>query len=57
MRIAVSAGQDFGVPLPVSALVHELFKETVLSGRGELDHSALLTLVEDRAGIKVRKQK
>ncbi len=56
MRIAVATGQDYGVPLPVAGLVHELFKELVVSGRGDLDHSGLLTLIEDRAGIQARKR-
>ncbi|MGA2111611.1 MAG: NAD(P)-dependent oxidoreductase [Anaerolineales bacterium] len=57
LRIAIAAGQDYAVPLPTTALVHEMFKEMVLSERGDLDHSGLLTLVEDRAGIKVRRHK
>jgi 2-hydroxy-3-oxopropionate reductase len=55
MRIAVASGQDYGVPLPLTALVHELFKEMVLAGRGDYDHSGLLTLVEDRAQVKARR--
>jgi len=56
LRIAVASGQDFDVPLPVTALVHELFKELVLQGGGDLDHSGLLTLIEARAGISARTQ-
>jgi hypothetical protein len=39
----------------VTAIVHEMFKEMVTSGRGDYDHSGLLSLVEDRADIKARK--
>ncbi len=55
LRIAISAGQDYGVSLSVTAIVHEMFKEMVLSGRGEYDHSGLLSLVQDRASINARK--
>jgi 2-hydroxy-3-oxopropionate reductase len=55
MRIAVAAGQDYDVPLAVTAIVHEMFKEMVTSGRGDYDHSGLLSLVEDRAAVKARK--
>jgi 2-hydroxy-3-oxopropionate reductase len=55
LRNAVAASQDFGVPLVVTGQVHELFKEMVVKERGDLDHSGLLTLIEDRAGIEARK--
>ena len=51
LRIAVAAGQAYEVPLPATALVHEMFKQLVLIGRGELDHTGLLTLVQEMAGL------
>ena len=45
---------DFGVPLPVTSEVFELFKTAMVKGRGELDHSGLLTVVEDMADIQAR---
>lgn len=55
MRIALAAGQAYGVPLFVSSIVHDLFKRMVISGRGEYDHSGLITAVEELAGIEVKK--
>ena len=57
MRIAMAAGQDIGVPLPLASLVHDLFKEMVIKGRGELDHTGLLTLIEERASTQARTKK
>ena len=51
LGIALTAGRDEGVPLPVTALVGQLFEAAHAAGRGELDHSALLTVIEDAAGI------
>lgn len=52
VRIAVATGQEYGVPLPLAAAAHEMLKEMVVSGRGGLDHTALLALVEERAGMR-----
>jgi 2-hydroxy-3-oxopropionate reductase len=54
LRIAVAAGQDYDVALPVTGLVHEMFKQMELSGRGDLDHSGLVTLIEDMSQIEVK---
>ena len=51
LRIALAAGQAFEVALPATALVHEMFKSLVVAGRGDLDHTALLTRLEDLAGM------
>ena len=54
MRIAVDAGQTYEVPLMLTGLVHEMFKRMVVAGRGEYDHSGLITLVEDLADVQCR---
>ena len=54
LRIAIAAGQDYDVALPVTGLVHEMFKQMELSGRGDLDHSGLVTLIEDMSQIEVK---
>ena len=51
LGIALSAGRDQGVPLAVTALVSQLFEFANSTGRGELDHSALLAVIEQTAGI------
>ncbi len=54
MRIIVDAAQAYGVPLPIASQVHELFKRMVVSGRGEYDHTGLITAIEELAGIEVK---
>lgn len=54
MRIAMAAGQDYGVPFMVTPLVHEMFKRMVVSGQGELDHSGLIRVIEELAGVEVK---
>ena len=47
LRIALAAGREYGVTLPVAALVEQMFGVLVAKGRGGWDHSALLTLIEE----------
>ena len=56
LNIVRQTSKDYGVPLPVTASVHELFTAAMSSDRGELDHSGLLTVVEDLAQIQARTQ-
>ncbi len=46
--------KEFGVPLPVTSLVRELFSAMLAAGRGDLDHSGIITILEDLAQVKVR---
>jgi 2-hydroxy-3-oxopropionate reductase len=50
---ALSAGKAFGVPLPATAIVQEAFTALAGMGRGNLDHSSLVTVIEDLAGTEV----
>jgi 3-hydroxyisobutyrate dehydrogenase-like beta-hydroxyacid dehydrogenase len=47
------AGRE-GVPMPAAALVHQLQNVARGRGKGRLDHSALLTVFEEAAGVRVR---
>jgi 2-hydroxy-3-oxopropionate reductase len=53
LAIALAAGRQQGVPLPATALVDQLFLALASAGRGDLDHSALITIYEDLAGQQV----
>ncbi len=46
MSIILETAREFGVALPVSALVDQMFTHLVASGNGDLDHSALLLVIE-----------
>jgi 2-hydroxy-3-oxopropionate reductase len=46
LRIAQQIAHKYDVVLPVGTLVEQLFTSLVASGGGDLDHSALLTVLE-----------
>jgi 2-hydroxy-3-oxopropionate reductase len=50
LGIALEAGREYGVTLPVAAFVDQMFGVLEAKGRGGWDHSALLTLLEERSG-------
>ena len=49
LGIALAAGREYGVPLPVTAVVDQMLEALKTKGRGDRDHSAILTLIEDEA--------
>jgi 2-hydroxy-3-oxopropionate reductase len=53
LDIALAAARAYNVPLPATALVQQEFNALVAAGRGDLDHSALLTYLEDSARHKI----
>ena len=50
---ALLTGKELGVPLPVTALVQQMVGALVNNGKGELDHSGIVTFVEDMAASKI----
>ena len=54
MENALSAAREFRVSLPGTALVVQMWNALAALGREELDHSALVTILEDLAGTEVR---
>lgn len=53
LNIGLSTGKNLGVPLPATAIVQEAFTALQGLGRGEQDHSSLVTLLEDLAKTQV----
>jgi 2-hydroxy-3-oxopropionate reductase len=49
LGIALAAGREYGVALPVTAIVDQMLEASMAKGRGDRDHSALLTLLEEGA--------
>jgi 2-hydroxy-3-oxopropionate reductase len=47
LGIALAAGREYGVALPATAMVDQMFGALIARGRDGWDHSALVTLVED----------
>jgi 2-hydroxy-3-oxopropionate reductase len=54
LGIALEAGREHGVPLPVTAIVGQMFERLMAKGRSGWDHSSLLTLIEEWAGDGTR---
>jgi 2-hydroxy-3-oxopropionate reductase len=55
LRLALEAGHTLGVPLPVTAVVREMYNALQVAGKGDRDHSAVILLLEDLAQVQVRK--
>ena len=49
LGIALSAAREYGVALPVTAIVDQMLEALVAKGSGDRDHSAILTHIEDLA--------
>jgi 2-hydroxy-3-oxopropionate reductase len=54
LRLALEAGHTLGVPLPVTAVVREMYNALQVAGKGDRDHSAIILLLEDLAKVQVR---
>ncbi|HLE77872.1 MAG TPA: 2-hydroxy-3-oxopropionate reductase [bacterium] len=54
LKNALSAARALDVPLPATAVVQEAFTALAGKGRSDLDHSSLVTLLEDSAHTEVR---
>jgi 2-hydroxy-3-oxopropionate reductase len=51
LGLIMEASRALGVPLPATAVVQELFNALRVKGRGGLDHSGVITLIEEMAGV------
>ena len=53
LGIALAAGREYGVTLPITAIVDQMLETLKMLGRGGEDHSALLTLIEESSGHEI----
>lgn len=53
MSIILNTGRELGMALPVSSTVAELMNAVIANGGGELDHSALVTILEKLANFEI----
>lgn len=51
---ALLTAKDLGVPLPVTSLVQQMLGALINEGKGEQDHSAIVTFIEGLAHTEVR---
>jgi 2-hydroxy-3-oxopropionate reductase len=53
LKNAMELARASGVPLPAASLVEQLMRSMVAAGRGDMDHSGLITVLQDLAGFSV----
>jgi len=53
LDFALETARRYGVSLPVTALVDQMLASLEVRGHGDLDHSALLTYLEDLASYRI----
>jgi 2-hydroxy-3-oxopropionate reductase len=56
LSLIQDAARSVGVPIPTAALVEQFFAALRVQGRGGFDHSGVITLFEDLAGVQVRRK-
>lgn len=54
LTLAMEAAYAQNVPMPTAAAVKEVYAAAKAQGKGELDYAAVVTYLEELAGIKVR---
>jgi 2-hydroxy-3-oxopropionate reductase len=55
LRNALLAAESMKIPLPLTSAVQQMLMALMNNGKGELDHSAIVTMIEDMAGAQVKK--
>ena len=54
LNIIKNTGEAYDVPLPVTTSVYQLFEQLLETGGGDLDHTGLITVLEQMAGREAR---
>jgi 2-hydroxy-3-oxopropionate reductase len=54
LNIALETARELSIPLPATALGSQLFNAMVAEGMGDLDNSAVISILEQLAGIKLQ---
>ena len=53
LGIIMDTARTYGIPLPMTALTHQLFSAMLEQGNRELDNSAIISVYESLAGIEL----
>jgi 2-hydroxy-3-oxopropionate reductase len=53
LKIVVDTGRTYGVPLPQTAVAHQLYEAMLAMGNSDLDNSAIVTVLEALASVTV----
>jgi 2-hydroxy-3-oxopropionate reductase len=54
LRNALLAAESMKVALPLTSLVQQMLMALMNEGKGDLDHSAIVTFIEQLAGTEVK---
>jgi len=53
LKIVIDTGRTYGVPLPLTAVAHQLYEAMISMGHGDLDNSAVIIVLEALANVEV----
>lgn len=53
LKIVIDTGRTYQTPLPLTAVAHQLYEAMISMGNGELDNSAVITVLEALAQVIV----
>ena len=53
LRLIMETSEELNLPLPATALVHQLFRSVQADGNGDLGTQSLITTMEKLAGIRI----
>jgi 2-hydroxy-3-oxopropionate reductase len=54
LGLAMELSRNIDAPMPVTSIVHEFYKSCMAKGLGEEDHTNVIRLIEEMAGVEVR---
>jgi 2-hydroxy-3-oxopropionate reductase len=54
LNIVLKIARELGVALPVTAIVDQMFTNLITEGKGELDNSSLLTVIENLSKFEIK---
>jgi 2-hydroxy-3-oxopropionate reductase len=54
LRNALVEAESMKMPLPLTSIVHQFLLALINQGKGDLDHAAIVTFIEEMAGTEVR---
>ena len=54
LNIVLNAAKEFGMPLPATSLVYAFYTALLAAGKGELDTSSIVQVIEQLAATEVK---
>jgi 2-hydroxy-3-oxopropionate reductase len=53
LGIVLDTGKVYGIPLPLTAVIQQLYTAMLEQGNRELDNSAIISVYESLTGVKL----